>query len=41
MSQAIGSTRNLTSQFIRYRNDAKRLRGATDYGEDRCVVVLL
>jgi hypothetical protein len=24
---AIGTTRNLTSQFIRYRNDAKRARG--------------
>jgi hypothetical protein len=35
---AIGSTRNLTAQFVRYRNEAKRARGPDAYGggEDRC-----
>lgn len=35
MTSSIGTTRNLTNQFIRYRNDAKRARGPESYGEDR------
>eukprot|EP00775_Hariotina_reticulata_P011097 gene11097-11251_t len=35
MTGAIGTTRNLTTQFLRYRNDAKRARGADAYAEDR------
>eukprot|EP00878_Enallax_costatus_P028292 GHUV01030546.1.p1 GENE.GHUV01030546.1~~GHUV01030546.1.p1 ORF type:complete len:152 (+),score=35.10 GHUV01030546.1:328-783(+) len=38
---AIGSTRNLTSQFIRYRNDAKRARGPEPYADDRATAKLL
>jgi hypothetical protein len=34
---AIGTTRNLTAQFVRYRNDAKRARGLAHdgYGDDQ------
>jgi hypothetical protein len=35
MTGAIGTTRNLTTQFLRYRNDAKRARGTDAYAEDR------
>jgi hypothetical protein len=34
MSVAIGTTRNLTQQFVRLRNDAKRARGSVQQ-EDR------
>ena len=32
---AIGTTRNLTQQFLRYRNEAKRARAADVHPEDR------
>jgi hypothetical protein len=36
---AIGTTRNLTTQFVRYRSDAKRARGLGQqeqgYGDDQ------
>eukprot|EP00879_Flechtneria_rotunda_P010105 GHRR01010563.1.p1 GENE.GHRR01010563.1~~GHRR01010563.1.p1 ORF type:complete len:308 (+),score=91.35 GHRR01010563.1:249-1172(+) len=38
---AIGTTRNLTSQFVRYRNDAKRARAPEPYTDDRATAKLL